>query len=138
MFDFSFGELLVIGGVALVVIGPEKLPKVARTVGAMLARAQRYVNGVKADIQREVELDNLRRIEAEMNEAGRKLASELGDGLNDMQQSVSSAANDFHAVMHDAPSKSSSELAASDTVAAAHEAAASSTGAAERPERDRR
>ena len=57
MFDVGFSEMLVIAIVALVVIGPEKLPRVARTAGAMLGRLQRYVNDVKADINREIELE---------------------------------------------------------------------------------
>ncbi len=69
MFDVSFTELLVIGVVALIVIGPERLPKVARTVGHLVGRAQRYVNDVKSDIKREVELDELRGLKDQMQEA---------------------------------------------------------------------
>lgn len=61
MFDIGFSELLVIGVVALLVIGPERMPKVARTAGHLFGRFQRYVNTVKADIGREVELDELRK-----------------------------------------------------------------------------
>jgi twin arginine-targeting protein translocase TatB len=61
MFDIGFSELVVIGVVALVVIGPERLPKVARTAGHMLGRFQRYAASVKADISREMELDELRK-----------------------------------------------------------------------------
>jgi sec-independent protein translocase protein TatB len=94
VFDFSLGEMLVVGTVALVVIGPERLPKVARTLGAMLARAQRYVNAVKTDIQREVELQNLKQIEAEMNEAGRKLMDELKGGVDDMHSTLNETAKE--------------------------------------------
>ncbi len=73
MFDISFGELAVIGVVALVVIGPEKLPKVARTVGALVGRAQRYVHDVKADIQREVNLGELKQLQSEMHDAAQSL-----------------------------------------------------------------
>jgi len=69
MFDISFSELLVIGAIALIVIGPARLPGVARTVGHLLGRAQRYVNDVKADIRREVELDELRKLKEQMNAA---------------------------------------------------------------------
>jgi sec-independent protein translocase protein TatB len=69
VFDISFTELMLIGVVALVVIGPERLPKVARTVGHLLGRAQRYVNDVKGDIQREVELEELRKMKEEMEAA---------------------------------------------------------------------
>jgi sec-independent protein translocase protein TatB len=57
MFDFSFSELMVVMVVALVVIGPERLPKVARTMGHLWGRAQRYVNGVKADIKRDIAIE---------------------------------------------------------------------------------
>ncbi|MHB1619528.1 MAG: Sec-independent protein translocase protein TatB [Sulfuricella sp.] len=66
MFDFSFSELLVIGAVALVVIGPERMPKVARTVGLLFGRAQRYVAEIKADINNQLKLDELRKIEADL------------------------------------------------------------------------
>ena len=62
MFDIGFSEMIVIGVVALLVIGPEKLPRVARTIGALMGRAQRYVNDVKADINREIELDELKKL----------------------------------------------------------------------------
>ncbi|NLY63811.1 MAG: twin-arginine translocase subunit TatB [Alcaligenaceae bacterium] len=66
MFGLSFSELFVIGLVALIVIGPERLPKVARTVGHLLGRAQRYVNDVKSDIQREVDIQEISKIKNEM------------------------------------------------------------------------
>ena len=71
MFDIGFSELVVIGIVALLVIGPERLPKVARTVGHLLGRAQRYVSDVKADINREMQLDELRKLQAQVNESAR-------------------------------------------------------------------
>ena len=77
MFDVSFTELLVIGVVALVVIGPERLPKVARTLGHLVGRAQRYVNDVKTDIQREVELDELRKLKDQMQDAAQSVQSSL-------------------------------------------------------------
>lgn len=73
MFDIGFSELLVIGVVALVVIGPERLPKVARTLGHLLGRAQRYVNDVKADINREVQLDELKKLQSQVVESARTL-----------------------------------------------------------------
>jgi len=73
MFDIGFSELLVIGIVALVVIGPERLPKVARTLGHLLGRAQRYVNDVKADINREMQLDELKKLQSQVTESARSL-----------------------------------------------------------------
>ena len=69
MFDIAFSEIVVIAVVALVVIGPERLPKVARTLGHMFGRLQRYVNDVKADINREMELDELRKLKSEVQTA---------------------------------------------------------------------
>jgi sec-independent protein translocase protein TatB len=62
MFDFGFLELVVIGVVALIVIGPERLPKVARTAGHLYGRMQRYVSSVKSDISHEIQLDEIRRV----------------------------------------------------------------------------
>jgi sec-independent protein translocase protein TatB len=75
MFDFSFGELAVIGTVALVVLGPERLPKVARTLGDWLGKAQRYVSQVKADINREMELVELKNLQEEARNAAQSLQS---------------------------------------------------------------
>jgi sec-independent protein translocase protein TatB len=66
MFDVGFSEILVIAVVALVVIGPERLPKVARTLGHLLGRAQRYVSGLKAEVSREMELEELRQTQKQM------------------------------------------------------------------------
>jgi sec-independent protein translocase protein TatB len=63
MLDFSFSELMVIMVVALIVIGPERLPKVARTLGHLWGRAQRYVNGVKADIERDMAVEEFRQLQ---------------------------------------------------------------------------
>ncbi len=62
MFDISFAELLVIMIVGLIVLGPERLPVVARTIGHLLGRAQRYVERVKSDLRAEIELDNIRKM----------------------------------------------------------------------------
>src|SRR5690554_7444903 len=69
MFDVSFTELMLIGVVALVVIGPERLPKVARTVGHLLGRAQRYVSDVKSDIQREIDLEEVKQAQEAKEDA---------------------------------------------------------------------
>lgn len=90
MFDISFTELMLIGVVALVVIGPERLPKVARTVGHLLGRAQRYVNDVKGDIQREVELEELRKMKQEMESA----ASSMKDSFSETETSLRDGLHD--------------------------------------------
>lgn len=84
MFDIAFSELLIIGVVALLIIGPERLPKVARTVGAMLGRLNRYVSEVKGDIDREMRLEELRKLQDEMKTSAQKyeiMASEAGQEI---------------------------------------------------------
>ena len=98
MFDVGFSELIVIALVALIVIGPERLPRVARTLGALLGRAQRYVNDVKADIQREVDLDELKNIRSTFQDAAKSVEqsmSQVGEELQSagtsLNQSISAA-----------------------------------------------
>jgi sec-independent protein translocase protein TatB len=71
MFDIGISEFAVIGAVALVVLGPERLPKVARTAGHLFGRLQRYVNTVKADINREMETSELANLKKEVQDAAR-------------------------------------------------------------------
>ena len=99
MFDVGFSELMVIALVALIVIGPERLPRVARTLGALLGRAQRYVNDVKADIQREVDLDELKNVKSTFQDAAasvekslHQVGQELHTAGESLQQSVAAAA----------------------------------------------
>ena len=99
MFDISFGELMVIGVVALVVIGPEKLPKVARTDGALVGRAQRYVNNVKADIHREVNLSELKQVQSDLTSAAEHFQQSMQKEITEAQQSVAQVATEAqHAV----------------------------------------
>jgi sec-independent protein translocase protein TatB len=98
MFDIGFSEIVVIGLVALVVIGPERLPKTARTLGLLFGRLQRYVNDVKADINREMELDELRRLQQEMQGAAREFeqsvqtaASDVATGVRNVERELNDA-----------------------------------------------
>ena len=77
MFDIGFSEMILIAIIALVVLGPEKLPRVARTAGHLLGRMQRYVNDVKSDINREIELDELRKLQKEMEKTAQSI-QEIG------------------------------------------------------------
>ena len=77
MFDIGFSELFVIGVVALVVIGPERLPKVARTLGILFGRLQRYVTQVKSDISREMELAELGKVKTEFESAARSFQTDI-------------------------------------------------------------
>ena len=96
MFDIGFSELLVIGVVALIVIGPERLPRVARTLGHLMGRMQRYVADVKADINREVELEELRKMRDSVQQAATTIESsvqaELTKAETDLNQAAQSAA----------------------------------------------
>ena len=71
MIDFGFDKIALIGAVALIVIGPEKLPRVARTVGHLLGKAQRYVADVKAEVSRSIELEELQKMKSEFEGAAR-------------------------------------------------------------------
>lgn len=77
MFDIGFSELMVIAVVALIVIGPERLPKVARTLGHLFGRMQRYVNDVKADINREMQFEELKKLQAEMEQTARAIETNV-------------------------------------------------------------
>ena len=77
MFDVGFSEMVVVAIVALIVIGPERLPKVARTLGHLFGRMQRYVNDVKSDISREMELDELRKLQTTVEEAARAIETSV-------------------------------------------------------------
>ena len=84
MIDIGISKLALIGAVALVVIGPEKLPRVARTVGTLLGKAQRYVAEVKAEVNRSMELDELKKMKESVETAAR-----------DVEQTVHTASSDF-------------------------------------------
>ena len=86
VFDIGFSELVVIGLVALIVIGPERLPRVARTVGHLIGRLQRYVADVKADINREVELDELRKMRDSMQQAASSIETSVTSGLSKAEE----------------------------------------------------
>jgi sec-independent protein translocase protein TatB len=90
MFDVGFSEIVVIAVVALIVIGPERLPKTARMLGHLFGRLQRYVNDVKADISREMELDELRRLQREVKGAATEIEQSMRSAATDFQSSIKS------------------------------------------------
>src|SRR5258708_31869756 len=90
MFDIGFSELMLIAVIALVVIGPERLPRVARTLGHLAGRLQRYVSDVKADINREIELDELRKMRDSMQQAASSLESSVKSGLASAESEINS------------------------------------------------
>lgn len=94
MFDFSLSELMVVLVVALVVIGPERLPKVARTLGHLYGRAQRYVNGVKADIARDMAMEEVRQLKQKVQEeadAAQRSVSLVNQSLDQQVQQLNRA-----------------------------------------------
>jgi sec-independent protein translocase protein TatB len=117
MFDIGFSEMLVIGLVALIVIGPERLPRVARTLGHLAGRLQRYVADVKADINREVELEELRKMKDSVQQAASGIETSVQNELNSVQSELKSAENELNAA----------------AASAAGDTAAGAAGAAEAP-----
>ncbi len=91
MFDISFTELMLIALVGLIVIGPERMPKVARTVGHLLGRLQRYVGNVKADINREMQLDELRKLQTQVTEQAHELERQVNEQLNRVETDLNNS-----------------------------------------------
>ena len=90
MFDVGFSELMLIGIVALVVIGPERMPKVARTAGALLGRAQRYVNELKADIESEVDVEEFNRIKSTFYDAAKSIEHSVNQTRKELNATAES------------------------------------------------
>ena len=82
MIDFGLDKIALIGAVALVVIGPEKLPRVARTVGALFGKAQRYVSDVKAEVNRSIELEELKKMKTQFEDAARNVEDTVRSEVN--------------------------------------------------------
>lgn len=92
MFDVGFSELMLVAVVALVVIGPERLPAVARTLGHLFGRLQRYVNDVKADISREIELDELKKFKNQFEETAQSVESSVRAEVTGAEATLNSIA----------------------------------------------
>ncbi|WP_322015294.1 Sec-independent protein translocase protein TatB [Paraburkholderia sp. J12] len=91
MLDLGLTKMALIGVVALVVLGPERLPRVARTAGALFGRAQRYINDVKAEVTREIELDELRRMKTDFQEAASNVEKTVQDNLRKHETELNDA-----------------------------------------------
>ncbi|EEA03023.1 twin-arginine translocation protein, TatB subunit [Burkholderia sp. H160] len=91
MLDLGLTKMALIGVVALVVLGPERLPRVARTAGALFGRAQRYINDVKAEVTREIELDELRRMKTEFEKAATNVETAVQDNLRKHENELNEA-----------------------------------------------
>lgn len=93
MLDLGLTKMALIGVVALVVLGPERLPGVARTAGALFGRAQRYINDVKAEVSREMELDSLKEMRTEFEQAASNVENKIHDGLREHEKDLNDAWN---------------------------------------------
>ncbi|MET0333387.1 MAG: Sec-independent protein translocase protein TatB [Rhizobacter sp.] len=108
MIDFGFDKLALIGAVALIVIGPERLPRVARTVGHLLGKAQRYVSDVKAEVNRSIELEELKKMKGQFEDAARDVENTVSSEVNQATSALENAWADadpppFTGGMHDLP-----------------------------------
>ena len=128
MFDIAFSEITLIAVVALIVIGPERLPKVAKTLGHMFGRLQRYVNEVKADINREMELDELRKLKSEVQSAAQGLQDSVTQAAHEVESGVRSVEAQLTA-----NESAASTVAAGDTTAIAAVPATAETSAPSAP-----
>lgn len=131
MFDIGFSELMVIAVVALIVIGPERLPKVARTVGLLFGRMQRYVNDVKADINREMALDELRKLQANIQDTANSLEQSMKQEVGAVESDLNKIASDTQAAVapEASPAETAEALAAAEAMPPAETAATAATAA---------
>ena len=112
MFDIGFSEIVVIAVVALVVLGPEKLPKTARTLGHLFGRLQRYVNEVKRDIQRELELEELRKLQQNVQSAAKEIEDSMASATRDVERGVRDVEAALGATTDSSPSSPPAETPA--------------------------
>ncbi len=97
MIEFGFDKIALIGAVALVVIGPEKLPRVARTVGALMGKARRYVADVKAEVNRTIELEELQKMKSQFETAARDVEQTVHNEMSSANQAFNQQVNDLQA-----------------------------------------
>ena len=105
MFDVGFSEILIIAVVALIVIGPERLPKVARTLGHLFGRLQRYVAEVKADIDREMQMDELKKLQSSMQETARDIEQSVNREVHAAESQVNAIAGDVEKAGDSSPTQ---------------------------------
>jgi sec-independent protein translocase protein TatB len=91
MIDLGIEKMMVIGAVALIVIGPEKLPRVARTVGTLIGKAQKYVADVKAEVNRSIELEELKKMKQDVETAARDVETSIHGGVRDIERELNDA-----------------------------------------------
>jgi sec-independent protein translocase protein TatB len=106
MIDFGFDKIALIGAVALIVIGPEKLPRVARTVGALFGKAQRYVSDVKAEVNRSIELEELKKMKTQFEDAARNVEDTVRSEVNSASAAFNEDFSGLGSIGHDSSSSS--------------------------------
>ncbi len=94
MIDFGFDKIALIGAVALIVLGPERLPRVARTVGHLMGKAQRYVAEVKAEVNRSIELEELKKMKTQFEDAARGVEKSVSDEIHQTSAELNKAWSD--------------------------------------------
>ncbi len=99
MIDFGFDKIALIGAVALIVIGPEKLPRVARTVGTLMGKARRYVADVKAEVSRSIELEELQKMKSQFETAARDVEQTVNREVSGAQQAFGQHYSDIHGAL---------------------------------------
>ncbi len=114
MFGINFSEIMVILVVALVVIGPEQLPKVARAMGMLWARAQRYVNGIKSDIARDMAVEEFRQMQQKVQQEARAAELALKQGTDAASQAVNRQVQELNDAAARPPSPSEPPKPAAD------------------------
>ena len=115
MFDIGFSELLVLAVVTLVVVGPERLPKVARTLGHLMGRFQRYVSDVKSDIDRELRLEEMKKLREEVEMQARKIETQISSEARGVEGQLTAPVAEVEALAReggDAPKALLESLAA--------------------------
>jgi sec-independent protein translocase protein TatB len=98
MFDIAFSEIVIIAVVALIVIGPERLPKTAKTLGLLFGRLQRYVSDVKADINRELQLEELRKLQSDVQSAAKDIESTVANAAHELESGSRKLESELNAV----------------------------------------
>ena len=101
MFNFGISEIMIIAVVGLIVIGPERLPKVARTMGHMFSRMQRYVSQVKSDINKEMQLEELKSIQKSMKDAADEIEQSVTQQVNYIESEVDDVTKDVNQSLSD-------------------------------------
>src|SRR5436190_9965938 len=110
MIDFGFDKIALIGAVALIVIGPERLPRVARTVGHLIGKAQRYVADVKAEVNRPVELEELKKMKGQFEDAARDVGQTASNEINQATSELDKTCAEANSMLDPGSSSTSSDL----------------------------